>query len=47
MKIHQHNAGHMTTVEWLLVALTHGLIRGVPMVAESLHTNTDPESDIG
>ena len=29
------------TVEWWWVALTRGLIRGVSMMAESLHTNTD------
>ena len=27
------------TVEWRWVALTRGLIRDVPMMAESLHTN--------
>ena len=26
------------TVVWWMVALTRGLIRGVPMMAESLHT---------
>ena len=29
------------TVECWFVALTRGLIRVVPMMAESLHTNTD------